>query len=240
VSNESSRRSLSVVIPAYNEERRLPRTVERISQFLSGPGYDAEIVVVDDGSRDRTSAILGELRAAHPLLRPIRHATNSGKGFAVRAGVLQASKEAVLICDADLSTPIEDVETFWPRYDRGVDILVGSRQVSGSQLIVKQPLHRQVMGRIFNGLVSLFCIRGFRDTQCGFKLFRGSAAQRVFAPLRTWGFAFDVEVLIRARRIGCRMEEVPVRWADAPGSRISPLWDSVKMAVDLIRIGAGV
>ena len=229
-------RSLSVIIPAYNEERRLPPTLDRISAFLDVAGYDGEIVVVDDGSRDRTPHVLAEASRAHPRLRIVRHEFNTGKGFAVRRGVLAATREAILISDADLSTPIEEVERLWSWYDRGFDAIIGSRALSQSELLIKQPLHRRGMGRAFNFLVSTTCLRGIRDTQCGFKLFRASNARPVFRALKTFGFAFDVEVLMRSRRLGHRMAEVPVQWSDAAGSRIRPIQDSCRMALEIVRM----
>ncbi|HVE39273.1 MAG TPA: dolichyl-phosphate beta-glucosyltransferase [Planctomycetota bacterium] len=235
-----ARRSLSIVIPAYNEERRLPPTLERISEFLAGAGYDGEVIVVDDGSRDRTPDVLAELRPRHPRLRVLRHPMNTGKGFAVRAGVLAATRDAVLLCDADLSTPIEEVDRLWRWVERGYDVVLGSRALPRSELAVKQPLHRRGMGRVFNLLVSLTCVRGIRDTQCGFKLFRSAAARETFGSLKTFGFAFDVEILVRSRRLGHRLAEVPVRWSDMPGSRIRPLRDSCRMAMEIVRIGTRV
>jgi len=229
-------RSLSVVIPAFNEEARLPETLPRIHGFLAERAYDAEIIVVDDGSRDRTSERVNALRSSLPMVRLRTHAGNTGKGFAVLSGVGQATHEAVLFTDADLSTPIEEIERLWNAYDRGFDVVIGSRRLPGSQIPVVQPMHRRIMGHVFNGVVSLLCIRGIRDTQCGFKLFRTEALRRIVPRMRTQGFAFDVEILMRAREMGYRIAEVGVRWSDDRRSRIRPIQDSSQMLLQLLRM----
>jgi dolichyl-phosphate beta-glucosyltransferase len=229
-------RSLSIVIPAYNEERRLPGTLERIRAHVGGPGYDAEIIVVDDGSRDGTLKTVRKLRDSMPFLRDVSYGANRGKGYAVRAGVAAATKDAILFSDADLSTPIEDLEKLWGWYGRGWDVVIASRALPGSLREKRQPLYRELMGDVFRWLVSLLVVRGFRDTQCGFKLFRASAARRIFERVRTDGFAFDVEVLMRARELGYRTAEVPVVWRDSPASRVRPVRDSARMLLDLLRM----
>lgn len=230
------RRSLSVVIPAYNEEVRLPRTLREIHAFLSERGYDAEILVVDDGSRDGTAAAARELGRTLPMIRVLSYGRNRGKGFAVRTGMLAATKEAALFCDADHSTPIGDIDGLWRAFDRGADTVIASRHLAGSDIRLRQPLYRRVMGRAFNLIVSLFGIRGIRDTQCGFKLFRTSLARRIFAATRTDGFAFDVEALMRARQEGSRIVEVPVRWVNAPDSRVRAVRDSWRMLLEILRM----
>jgi dolichyl-phosphate beta-glucosyltransferase len=231
-----TRRSLSVVIPAFNEERRLPKTVGEIDAFLRERGYDAEIVVVDDGSRDATYEKARSLCETIPSLRVLTFPRNHGKGFAVKAGMLAATRSAVLFSDADHSTPISDIDRLWEPYDRGCDIVIASRHLAQSEILVRQPAHRRFIGRSFNMIVSLFAVRGIRDTQCGFKLFRQETARRIFSRLRTDGFAFDVEILIRARQQGLRIAEVPVRWVDSPGSRVHPLRDSSRMFVEILRM----
>jgi dolichyl-phosphate beta-glucosyltransferase len=229
-------RSLSIVIPAYNEEGRLPKTLEEIDAFLRERGYDAEILVVDDGSRDRTLERAREMTATIPSLRVLTYGRNRGKGYAVKTGVLAASRPAVLFSDADHSTPIADIDRLWAAYDRGCDVVVASRHLAQSQILVRQPVHRRAMGRVFNLVVSLFGVRGIRDTQCGFKLFRAEAARRIFSKLKTDGFAFDVEVLMWARHFGIRIAEVPVRWVDSPGSRVHPIRDSRRMFVEILKM----
>jgi dolichyl-phosphate beta-glucosyltransferase len=229
-------RSLSVIIPAFNEERRLPSTISRIHEFLVHRRYDSEIIVVDDGSNDGTSERVATLQASLPLLRLRRHRHNSGKGFAVLAGMRLATREAILFSDADLSTPIEDIERLWASYDSGSDVVIGSRRREDSEIRTPQPRHRRIMGSIFTRMVSLMGLRGLRDTQCGFKLFRAGAIQRVIPMVHTKGFAFDVELLLRARSLGLRIAEVGVRWNDAPGSRVRAVKDGIGMFVQLLHI----
>jgi dolichyl-phosphate beta-glucosyltransferase len=234
VSLRPRRRSVSVIIPAYNEERRLPATLQSLHSFLDRPGYDAEIIVVDDGSRDGTRERASALKL--PLVRVLGYSRNRGKGFAVRTGVLAATREAVLFSDADHSTPVSEIERLWPWLDEGYDVAIGSRHAAGSQLIVRQPLRRRIMGRAFNLIVSFAGVRGINDTQCGFKLFRKDAARRIFSRLRTCGFAFDVEVLLHARRWGLRVREVGVQWTNSPDSRVHPVRDSARMLVEILKM----
>jgi len=229
-------RSLSVVIPAYNEENRLPPTLRRVHAYLAERAYDAEIIVVDDGSRDRTSAVVEDLRPSLPMVRLRTQAKNAGKDAAVLAGVREATRDALLFTDADLSTPVEDLDRLWNAYDRGFDIVIGSRRHPDSEVPIPQPAHRRLMGRVFSGMVQLFCVRGFHDTQCGFKLFRTEAIRRIIPRLRTKGFAFDVEILMRARELGLKIAEVGVRWSDDRASRVHPIRDSSRMLLQLLRM----
>ncbi|HEX7901472.1 MAG TPA: dolichyl-phosphate beta-glucosyltransferase [Planctomycetota bacterium] len=229
-------RSLSVVIPAYNEERRLPATLARVRAFAASAGLDVEILVVDDGSRDGTREAVLRAAADAPEIRLLTYGGNRGKGYAVRAGVLQARREAVLFSDADLSTPIEELRALWPRLDQGCDIAIASRKMSRSRITVRQPWPRQVAGRVFNTVISTIGVRGFRDTQCGFKLFKAPVARRIFSALKTSGFAFDVEVLLRARRLGLQVAEVPVRWENSGDSRVSFVRDSLRMLREVLKM----
>jgi dolichyl-phosphate beta-glucosyltransferase len=225
-----------VVIPAYNEESRLPPTIKEIHRFLVHRSYDAEILVVDDGSRDRTRAVAKEAEAVCPSLRVLGYPKNRGKGFAVKTGVLAATRDAILFSDADLSTPIEELDRLWSWMDRGYDVVVASRSRHSSDVVVRQPFYREYMGRTFNMIVSMIAVRGIRDTQCGFKLFRRDAAHRIFSRLATDGFAFDVEALLRARKSGLRIAEVGVRWINSPQSRVHPVRDSARMLLEILRM----
>jgi dolichyl-phosphate beta-glucosyltransferase len=225
---------LSIVLPAYNEGRRLPPTLLRIGEYLAGSPLRAEVIVVDDGSVDDTVA-QAEAAAGHLPLRVLRHQTNLGKGAAVRTGVLDAAGEVVLFSDADLSTPIEEVEKLMRALETA-DVALGSRAVDRHLVEVHQPLPRELMGRTFNLLVQAVLLPGLRDTQCGFKAFRRPAARAVFTPLQRRGFDFDVEVLYRARRAGLRVVEVPVRWRDSRDTRVSAVSDSMRMLAGLFRI----
>jgi dolichyl-phosphate beta-glucosyltransferase len=227
---------LSVVIPAYNEETRIGASLERIRAYLASKPFAAEVVVVDDGSSDRTSEAARRALPAGPPLRVIRLEANRGKGYAVRTGVLAAAGEAVLFTDADLSTPVEELDKFLPRLDEGADVVIGSRAVPGCDIRVRQARPRQAMGKFFNRLVRLFVMDGCRDTQCGFKLFRRKAALDIFSRLETPGFAFDVEVLLLARRLGYRVAEVPVVWCDSRPSRVRIVSGSWGMLRELLTI----
>lgn len=228
--------ALSVVIPAYNEEQRLARAVERVSSFFAVRGIDGEIIVVDDGSRDRTRTVAMSLQSQCQELRVLGYDFNRGKGSAVRLGVLESRGKAVLYSDADLSTSIEEMDYLWPHLEAGSDVVIASRHLRQSRILVNQPFHRRHLGRVFNTWIRLLGVRGFMDTQCGFKLFRREAAHRLFSLLRTEGFAFDVEILVHAQRLGFRIAEVPVHWSHSPVSRVHPVRDSIAMALQILRI----
>ncbi|MEM7480777.1 MAG: dolichyl-phosphate beta-glucosyltransferase [Acidobacteriota bacterium] len=223
---------LSVVIPAYNEAERLVPTLDRVVEYLSGRAGSWEILVVDDGSEDATA----EVATGQSGVRVLRQPANAGKGAALRRGVEESLGARVLLCDADLSTPIEDLERLEPALDRGVDLAMGSRAVVGSDVAVRQPLYRELMGKTFNLFVRVFGVGGFRDTQCGFKLLKGKVARELFADLKTDGFAFDVELVWLARRRGYRIAEVGVRWANSEDSRVDPIFDSARMLRDILRM----
>jgi dolichyl-phosphate beta-glucosyltransferase len=222
---------LSVVIPAYDEERRLPVTLRTVIAHLSVRGRPFEIVVADDGSRDDTAHIASAAGAEARVLR----LPHRGKGAAVRAGVLAASGDLLLVTDADLSTPIAELDLLVAALDR-CDVAIGSRNVAGARVTVPQRLDRRLMGRAFNLLVRVLLLPGLRDTQCGVKLFRREAALAVFQRCRSDGFAFDVEVLALARRLGYRVAEVPVEWRNSPDSRVRPLLDVPRMFLELLTI----
>jgi dolichyl-phosphate beta-glucosyltransferase len=223
---------LSVVIPAFNEARRLGPTLDRVAAYLAGRGVGHEIVVVDDGSTDATAALVRSHPA--PGLRLVEQGENRGKGAALRRGVAESRGERVLLCDADLSTPIEELPALERRLEAGADLVLGSRGLAESDVRVHQPRYRELMGKAFNRIIRLLGVRGLRDTQCGFKLLRGEAARRLFAELRTDRFAFDVELVWLARRHGYRVEEVGVAWVDSPDSRVHPLFDSAGMLRDVL------
>lgn len=229
-------KSLSVIIPAYNEEDRLPRTLAMIHDWLRAGGWDFEILAVDDGSLDRTSAAVQTVAADRSGIRVLRYPVNHGKGFAVRAGMLAATRPAALFLDADHAAPISELDRLWPQLEEGCDVVIGSRSIQGADIRRPQPLHRRIMGRAFHGVVSLAGLREIRDTQCGFKLFTAAAARSLFGALRTLGFAFDVEILLRARRLGLKVRELPIQWSDDVRSRVSPVRDSARMLLDVLGI----
>jgi len=227
---------LSVVIPAYNEEERLKATLDRVLAYLSGRSYSWELVVVDDGSRDGTPGIARQASERFPTVRLIQNETNRGKGYTVRRGMLAAAGESILFSDADLSSPIEELEKLKPYIDSGYDVAIGSRDIIGSRIELPQPLHRRIMGYSFMILRDWIAVSGFRDTQCGFKMFKSTAAREVFSRSLIDGFCFDVEILAIAKTLGYRMCEVPVVWRNDERSKVNPLGDPIKMFLDLFRI----
>jgi len=224
--------TLSVVIPAYNEARRLPATLARVHEHLAVRGVAHEILVVDDGSADATADLA---RAAGDPVRVLRHEPNRGKGYAVRRGMLAATGERRLMTDADLSTPIEELARLEAEIDRGFDVAIGSRAVAGARIEVHQPAYREAMGRLFNLLVQALLLPGLADTQCGFKLFTAAAAEAAFRACRLDGFSFDVEALYVARRRGLRVAEVPIVWRNDAATRVGLGGGSAAFA-DLLRI----
>jgi dolichyl-phosphate beta-glucosyltransferase len=231
-----SRAALSVVVPAYNEERRLGETLPIVWAYLHDHFPDFELIVVDDGSSDATARVVESFARVHRGVKLVSYRPNRGKGFAVRTGILEAEGPLVLFSDADLSTPIEGVEALLSRIDAGSDVAIGSRAVPGSDLKVRQPWYRELAGRSFNRLAQLLATPGLRDTQCGFKLFRRHAARDVFGRLVEDGFSFDIEALHVAIRLGYEVTEVPVQWMHREGSKVRLLRDSARMFLALIRV----
>jgi dolichyl-phosphate beta-glucosyltransferase len=224
---------LSVVIPAFNESLRLGPTLQKVVDYLSQKGFGYEVLVVDDGSTDATGEVA--LAFASRGVRLLRQEVNRGKGAVVRIGVLASQGRAVLLLDADLSTPIEDLERLLPHLP-AAELVLGSRAVEGSDILQHQPFYREMMGRTFNFIIQVLGVRGLRDTQCGFKLLDGEVARRLFAELRIQRFAYDVELVWLAQRQGCRVVEVGVRWTDSPASKVNPLTDSVRMFWDVLAL----
>lgn len=236
---------VSVVIPAYNEERRLPQTLARVNDYFQSQSYATEILVVDDGSSDGTAQIVQEFVRVHPRVRLIQN-DHRGKGYTVRTGMLAARGHIVLFSDADLSTPIEEIEKLMPWFERGYEIVIGSREGLGAQRI-KEPFYRHIMGRVFNFIVQMLTVRGIQDTQCGFKAFREDAARDVFARMQLYGdnskpvrggmvTAFDVEVLFIGSKSGYRIKEVPVQWRYGTETKVNPLKDSYRNFRDVLMV----
>ncbi len=227
---------ITIIIPAYNEAHRIELTIEIIDRYMNEKYPSFEIFVIDDGSIDETPIVLSRLSKRFTSLKVIRHDFNRGKGFAVRKGVLSTTTELLLLSDADLSTPIEELERFIVWIEEGFDIIIGSRAIEGSKIIVRQDWHREQMGKIYNLLVRAIVMKDFRDTQCGFKLFKSSAAKSIFSKSFINGFSFDVEILYIAKKLGYSIKEVPVTWANSKDSKISILKDPIKMIYELFRI----
>jgi dolichyl-phosphate beta-glucosyltransferase len=227
---------LSIVIPAYNEEERIGQTLGAIREYLAGQDYAAEIIVVDDGSRDRTAEKAAEVLRGMKNERIISRRVNAGKGYSVREGILHSQGELVLFSDADLSTPIEQLEKFLPWLHAGYDVVLGSRAFPGSDIQIRQNFFRELMGKIFNVFVRLWLITGIPDTQCGFKLFRGKTARAIFSRVKTKGFSFDVEALYLCLRSGYKIKQVPVCWRNSPPSKVRIFKSSAQMLLELIMI----
>jgi dolichyl-phosphate beta-glucosyltransferase len=227
---------LSIVIPAFNEERRVGASLEKIREYLARKPFASEVIVVDDGSTDRTAEVAREALGGQAPSRVIRLELNQGKGYAVKTGVLASVGETVLFTDADLSTPIEELDKFLSRLAEGFDVVIGSRALPGCDIRVRQARPREAMGKFFNRLVRLLVMKGCPDTQCGFKAFRRAAAMELFARLETRGFSFDVELLVLAKKLGYRVAELPVIWCNSPPSRVRMAQSSWEMLKELIRI----
>jgi len=213
---------LSVIIPAFNEEKRLPETLAGVAKYLEKQGYEYEILVVSDGSRDRTVEKVRGLMNQIKNLRLIDNKENHGKGYVVRQGMLEAEGDYRLFMDADNSTSIEHIEKMWPEFEKGNDVVICSRDIKGSVIAVPQPLWRKRLGDLFNLIVQTISgLWGMWDTQCGFKGFTKEAAQEIFSKATINRWAFDVEVLVLARKHGFQIKEVPVTWINDSHSRVS-------------------
>ena len=229
--------SLSIVIPAYNEESRLPKSFDQILAWLKGQQLKfQEVIVVDDGSRDATSAVVDEYSKPPSPIRLLRNPGNRGKGYAVRHGMLDAAGDWILYTDADLSTPIEEVEKLHSAVAQGnAAVAIGSRAVDRSLVGVHQSFFREYSGRFFNVVMRSLTGLDFRDTQCGFKLYRSDAAKAIFSRQEQDGFSFDVEDLVIAKKLGLRAVEVPVRWSNVEGTKVT-LAQGMKSFTDLLQI----
>lgn len=229
--------AISIVIPAYNEERRLPQSLELIRAYLQKRGWDGEVIVVDDGSTDRTAQIVAEWQQRIPTLRLVQNGRNRGKGFSVRHGMLEAKARIAIFTDADLSSPIEEADKLLGVMGGGqYDVAIGSRAVDRRLIAVRQSRFREIAGIIFNKIVQLVTGLKFVDTQCGFKAFAVEKMRPAFEQQRIEGFGFDPEILFLAKLHGLRMVEVPVRWAHDADTRVRMLRDSLGMFWDLVQI----
>ena len=234
-----------MVIPAYNEESRLPDTLQRVVAYFQGQAYPVEILVVDDGSLDGTAKVVQSYAAEHPAVRLVRN-EHRGKGYTVRTGVLQARGENILVCDADLATPIEEEQKLAPWLQNGYAVAIASREGLGAKRI-GEPFYRHIMGRVFNLITRLVAVGGFEDTQCGFKMFRADAARDIFQHVQLYGehaaavrgsavTAYDVEVIFLAVKRGYRVKEVPTEWRYGTMTKVNPLTDSMRNFADVMRV----
>ena len=227
---------LSVVVPCFNEEQRLPRTIEQIERYLDGKHADYELILVDDGSADGTRQLMDAAAERHPSVRVEALPQNRGKGRALAVGVAAARGDEILLTDADLSTPIEELDKLQAALNDGAGVAIASRALRASRVEVSQPIYRVMMGKAFNLIVQAILLPGIWDTQCGFKLFRADVARKVFAGLSTDGFGYDPEVLYRARKHGVKIAEVPVVWRNSVETKVSPLSSSLDMFKHVIRV----
>jgi dolichyl-phosphate beta-glucosyltransferase len=232
---------LSVVIPAYNEEARIADTLYQVKDYLSAQRYRSEIIVVDDGSADLTAEVVRIIDIYRQEIHEqapgelMENGKNVGKGFSIARGLLKARGQIVLFTDADLSTPIEELEKLLPHFDAGHAIVIGSRKAPDA-IVAKKPLLRRVMSKALHLFVRMLAVRGILDTQCGFKAYRREAAHQIARLQRIYGFAFDMEHLYIARRLGLSIKEVGVRWAHCEGSKVHPIRDSYRMFRDMLKI----
>ena len=226
----------SIVLPAYNESVRIGATLEKILAYAAQRGWNAEIIVVNDGSTDTTAEIVREYAKKHPTLQLLENPGNRGKGYSVRHGMLHAGGDIVLFSDADLSSPISEADKLFAAIADGADIAIGSRWLKSELQIQRQPLYRQLLGRIFNLVLRMILGLKFKDTQCGFKAFTGNAAQTIFPLQKIERWGFDPELLYLARKFGFTVKEVPVAWSHREGTRISPLRDGIRMFGEVLKI----
>jgi dolichyl-phosphate beta-glucosyltransferase len=226
----------SIVIPAYNEGTRLGATLEKVLAYLRQQGWNAEVIVVNDGSRDNTADLVREFAAKNPVLRLVENPGNRGKGYAVRNGMLNARGEIVVFSDADLSSPIEEMPKLLAALAAGADIAIGSRWLNAELQTQRQSPLRQLFGRIFNLLNRIILGLRFKDTQCGFKAFTRKSAQTILPLQRIERWGFDPEILFLARKFGFRVEEVAVSWGHSGDTRIHPLLDGARMFHEMLRI----
>ncbi len=236
---------LSIVVPAYNEEHRLPETLRKITSFVQTKAYASDVIVVDDGSADATARLADDIAATNPMLKVI-HNPHHGKAYTVRTGMLAATGRYVLFTDADGATPIEEIDKLLPLLEADADVAIASREGAGA-LRHGEPWFRHFMGRVFNLIVRLLAVPGVQDTQCGFKAFRREAAQDLFGHMQLYGqvtgtvrgamlTGFDVEILFMARKWGYRIAEAPVQWYYGTESKVNPLKDSWRNLTDVLRV----
>jgi dolichyl-phosphate beta-glucosyltransferase len=230
--------ALSIVIPAYNEARRILPYLQTIAAYMGRRGLSYEILVADDGSQDDTAMLVERIGTQNPRVRLIRLPCNSGKGAAVRAGIQAAQGELQLFADADGATPIQELERLEAAMNNGADLAIGSRTMASrdSRYRVQARLHRTLLGNLFNRIVRRLGIRDINDTQCGFKLFRKPVARDLFAVARIDGYGFDLEVLYVAQQRGYRIAEVPINWADQPGSKVRVFRDGLAMVREMLAV----
>lgn len=226
----------SIVIPAYNESQRIVPTLNRVLSYIAEEGWSAEVIVVNDGSRDDTAEVVRRYVETNPILRLVENPGNCGKGYSVRNGMLNARGDILLFSDADLSSPIEEAPKLFRAITQGADVAIGSRWLQADLQTERQPWHRQLFGRVFNLILRIVLGLKFKDTQCGFKAFNRRAAETIFPLQRIERWGFDPELVFLAQKHGFRVVEVPVRWAHDEKSTISPVRDGTRMFIEVLKI----
>src|SRR5712692_9910110 len=227
---------ISIIIPAYNESARIGATLDKILACVAEHSWEAEVIVVNDGARDNTVEIVRQYVEKHPKLQLLENPGNRGKGYSVRKGMLHAGGEVLLFSDADLSSPIEEASKLFAAIKEGADIAIGSRWLRSDLQTQRQPLYRQLFGRVFNLLLRIILGLNFKDMPCGFKAFTGPAAKKIFPLQKIERWGFDPELLYLARKFKLKVVEVPVAWAHREGTRINPLRDGTKMFLEMLKI----
>ncbi len=233
---DDRRLTYSIIIPAYNEAARVGASLQKVLAYVAAQGWDVEVIVVNDGSRDNTAGIIRGYAEKNSRLLLLENPGNRGKGYSVRNGMLHAQGEILLFSDADLSSPIEEAEKLFAAIADGADVAIGSRWLRSDLQTQRQPFYRQMFGRIFNLLLRLTLGLNFKDTQCGFKAFTRRAANAIFPLQKVERWGFDPELLYLAKKFGFKVVEVPVAWAHSEGTRISPLRDGTRMFLDMLKI----
>src|SRR5437762_2947358 len=226
----------SIIIPAYNEGQRIAATLEKIIAYVSQQRWQAELIVVNDGSTDNTVEVVNSFKSRAPYLRLVENPGNRGKGYSVRNGMLHASGDILLFTDADLSAPIYEAEKLFRAIEDGADVAIGSRWLNRELQKERQPIHRELLGRAFNIALRIVLGLSYKDTQCGFKAFTREAAQRIFPNLKIERWGFDPEILFLANRLKLKVVEVPVEWSHDERSHISPMKDGIRMLGEMVKV----
>jgi len=227
---------ISLIIPVYNEEKRIKLTLGKCISYFKNKKIDYEIIIVDDGSTDKTRLIIKDFLSKNKNIKLTKQRKNKGKGYSVKEGMLLANGDYLLFSDADLSTPIEEIEKFIKVMKKGYDIVIASRNMKDSIIPIKQPFFRKFLGQVFPLIVNLLILPGYKDTQCGFKLFKKEVAIKIFSKQKINDFGFDVEILFIAKKYGYKIKEIPVIWSNSLVSKVSPLLDSIRMFLDILKI----
>ncbi|MDX1521870.1 MAG: glycosyltransferase family 2 protein [Anaerolineae bacterium] len=225
---------LSIIIPAYNEEKRLTQTLPKVAEFVEAQPYRSEVLVVDNGSTDGTAKVVEQFAARHDCIHLVKTG-QKGKGIAIKVGMLQAKGEYAFMCDADLAMPISELPKFLPPCQNGYQVAIGSREIEGA-VRYDEPGYRHIMGRVYNWLVKVMAVPGFEDTQCGFKCFHRSVVDDLFSHQTIDGFGFDVEVLFVAQKRGYNIVEIPIQWYHQTESKVDPIRDTIRMVQDMIAV----